>query len=149
MKATLMSCVYVTYLRLINSSFSAYLGFWARMNHFVSQKVEKKGEKRENSDFNVCNLRRFLFGISLDVSKSAFSLVTFNLNGRKWTLVVDIFDQILLTLLTFITLQFLRKVSICCARLLFGMCYYVQFNPRRVIDISHYGEQNLSWNVYL
>ena len=44
--------------------------------------------------------------------------------------------QILLTLLTFIALQILQKVSICCATLLFGVCYYahLQFTARRVID---------------
>ena len=50
----------------------------------------------------------------------------------------------MLTLLTFIALQGLWKVLICRARLPFGVCYYVnvQFTPRRVINISHYDEQN-------
>ena len=65
-------------------------------------------------------------------------------------LVIDIFNQILLTLLTFIALQIFQKVSVYCARLLFSVCYFVNvFTPQRVIDRSHYDEQNLSWNVYL
>ena len=57
----------------------------------------------------------------------------------------NIRNKILLTLSTFIALPILRKKL-----LLFGEGYYVivHFTPRRVIDGSHYGEQNLNWNVY-
>ena len=46
----------------------------------------------------------------------------------KWisVYVIDIRNQILLTLLTFIALPILRKVSIWCERLLFGVCYYLK-----------------------
>ena len=100
------------------------------------------------------NFRRFLFGMSPDVPKvkvrRAVLLVTF----KFWIGVNDISNiltLILLNLLTFIPLPILRQVSICCARLLFGVGYYVnvQFTLRREIDESHYDEQNLSWNVYL
>ena len=39
----------------------------------------------------------------------------------------------------------LRKISICCTSHLFAVCYYVnvQFIPRRVIDGSQCGKQNL------
>ena len=53
---------------------------------------------------------------------------------------MDILTQTLLILLTLIALQLLRKVSICCARLLFSVCYFVNlpFRPLRVIDWSHF-----------
>ena len=61
----------------------------------------------------------------------------------------DVLHQIFLSFLTFIALQISQNVSIWCARLLFGVCYYVniQFTPQRVINIFHYAEQNLSLNV--
>ena len=66
------------------------------------------------------------------------------LDSVSLVLVTDILTQILLTLLTLIGLQILQNVSTACAKLLYGMCYYI-------IGIHgfHYGEHNLSWNVYL
>ena len=93
--------------------------------------------------------------MSSDVpTESVFSLVTLTFES-KWILVKDVLNQILLSLLVFIALQILRKVSVCCARLLFGVWYYVnvQFTSRMGIDGSHYCEQNLSWmstnNIHL
>ena len=92
--------------------------------------------------FDVWNYRRFLFGMSPDVPRVRVSVFTSDFNFELEYM--DISDrhshQILFTYLTFIALQILRKVLICCARLLFGVCYYVdvQFTPVRVIDISHY-----------
>ena len=63
---------------------------------------------------------------------------------------MDILNQILPTFITFFALQVLRKVLICCEILFFGVCHYVnvQFTARIVINMSHYGERNLNWNVY-
>ena len=70
--------------------------------------------------------------------------------NKIWIFVVDILIQILLTFLTFIASQILRKVSICGGWFLLGLSYYVnfQFTPWRVINGYQHGEQNLSWNVY-
>ena len=53
-------------------------------------------------------------------------------------------------LFIYIALQILRKVLLCFASIIFGVCYYlnVQFTPRGVLSRSHYVEQNLSWNIY-
>ena len=79
--------------------------------------------RKQNDDYNVWHFRRFLFGIvSPDVpTKFMFLLVTSYLES-EWKLVIDILNQILLTILTFIALQILRRVSKYCARLLFGVC---------------------------
>ena len=58
------------------------------------------------------------------------------LNWSKWILVIDILNHILLTLLTFITLQSLRKVSICCTRLLLDVCYYVNVQFRVIRELE-------------
>ena len=94
-----------------------------------------------------------IFGMSPDVPKVKVRVLASDfqiLNWSKWILVIHILTLILLNLLTFISLPILRQVLICYARLLFGVGYYVnvQFTLRREIDESHYGEQNLSWNVY-
>ena len=77
-------------------------------------------------------------------SKSAFLLVTLFFYWCKWILKINILSQILLTLLTFIAFQIFRNGLICCVRLLFSVCYYVnvQIVSRRVIDWFHYGEQH-------
>ena len=89
--------------------------------------------RKQNDDFKVWNFRRFLFGLSPDVPIVKVRVLTS--------------DIVLLTLLSFIVLQILRIGSICCARLLFGVCYYVnaRFTPRRMTNVFHYGEQNLSF----
>ena len=100
--------------------------------------------RKQNDDCNVWNFRRCLFGMSSVVPtvKPTFlqKLQTLLqiLNRSKWILVIGILNQILLTLLHFIALQILWMVAICCARLLFGVYYYVkvQFTFRRVIDGS-------------
>ena len=58
--------------------------------------------------------------MSPDVPTVKVSVLT-GLNWSKWLLVIDIFTHILLNLLTFIALQILQKVSLCCAMLLFGV----------------------------
>ena len=107
--------------------------------------------RNQNGHFNVWNLDGFslVWVLMYQQSKSAFFYWLKILNWSKWILVIDIFNEILLMFLTFIALQILWKVSICCLKFLFGECYYVkiQFTPWRVIDIFDYG-QNLSWNVY-
>ena len=62
----------------------------------------------------------------------------------------NILTQILLTLVTFIALPILRKISICHRWFLLSVSYYVTFQStlRRVINGKQYDEQNLSWNVY-
>ena len=63
-------------------------------------------------------------------SKSACLLVTLNFKLTKRILVIDILNQNLHTLLTFVALkQFCERSIICCARLLFGVCYYVNSTP--------------------
>ena len=47
------------------------------------------------------------------------------LNWSKWISVIDILNPILLTLLTFIILHILWKVTIGCGWFLFGVCYHV------------------------
>ena len=105
--------------------------------------------RKQNGDCNVRNR-----GMSPDVPIFKVKVFTsepfFSLNWNKWILVVNILNQILLTVLTFIALQTFRKSLICRWRFLFGVCYYVniQYTPWRIINKSHCGEQNLSWNVY-
>ena len=72
-------------------------------------------------------------------SKSAFLQVTLNFELEKMILVVDILTQSLLTLLTFISLLSLRKLSIWRGWFLFGVIYYVnvQFTPWKVIDMDN------------
>ena len=76
--------------------------------------------KRQNGECNVWNLRRFLFGMSLDctgIQSPRF---------YKWSkriLVVDILTQILFTLLTFTALTILRKIMICHRWFLFGVSH--------------------------
>ena len=83
-------------------------------------------------------LEIFLFGMSPDVGiqSSRFYKWLKILNSSKWILVVDILTQILLTLLTFIALLILRKISICRGYFLLGVSYYVnfKFTPWRVIN---------------
>ena len=71
------------------------------------------------------------------------------MNWRKFIVVIVILSDFAKSF-DFHYLTNFGKVSVCCARLLFGVCYYVnvQFTPQRVINRSHYGEQNLIWNVY-
>ena len=116
LKATQMSCVYETYLRLPNSSFCP---IWARMNNaFIT-----RSRLQSTQDGNlvkifwweeVWHFRRFsLVWVSMyQHSKSTFLLVTLNfvLDLSKRILVMYICTQLLLNLLTFIALQFLRKV---------------------------------------
>ena len=68
-------------------------------------------------------------------SKSTFYRWLKILNWRRWILVVNIPTQILLTLLTFIALLILLKVSIWRGWFLFGVRYYenIQLTPWRVI----------------
>ena len=58
-----------------------------------------------------------------------FKVLVFT-NGLRFlieVLEVNILTQILLTLLTFITLPILRKISVCRRWFLFGVSYYVNF----------------------
>ena len=77
---------------------------------------------------DVRNFRRFLFGMSPDVP--AFKVCVFTSDFKLFwigVIIVDILTQILLTLLTFIALPILRKISICRRWFLFGVSCYVNF----------------------
>ena len=113
------------YLRLMTSRFCV---IWARMHHFevrlmvLSQEVDSKVLRM--ATVKVCALTsdfKLWFGVK-------------GYHNYK-----DILNPILLTLLTFIALQILRNVLICCALLLFSVCHYVNYvhvTPRRVNPIN-------------
>ena len=73
------------------------------------------------------------------------------LNWSKWILVTGILNHILLTVLPFIALQFCERYNLFYKASPWCVLIYVnvQFTPRRVINGSHIGEQNLSLIVCL
>ena len=145
---------------------------WARMNHEAcltvkSQKLDSKGlrmakdgnlvkvfwweeSKMATSMFEILDGFSSVWFPTYQQSKSTILLVTSNFeleqidicNKHSQSDFAHSFDFHCLT-------DFAQGINLC-GRLLFDVCYYVkvQFSPWRVIDISHYGEQNLSWNVY-
>ena len=75
-------------------------------------------------------LHTFLLGMSLDVATFKVCVVTNDSkfwNGVNEYLVVEILTRILLTLLTFIALPSLRKISICHRWFLLVVSYDVNF----------------------
>ena len=128
-----MGLAKVTHWKLINSKFCI---FYVIMNHFEvllmvsSRVVESKvytqdghsvsmffffpDEKAKWQMLWIRNLSRLSFWYEslYGISKSFFIQVTLNFEVDKWILIVDILTQIWLTLLTFIALPILRKISI-------------------------------------
>ena len=87
--------------------------------------------KTQNGECNIRNFKQFLLGISPDIP--AFKLRVFTSDFLNFELEqtnvssIDILTQILLTLLIFIALPILRKISNYRGWFLFGVSYRVNF----------------------
>ena len=109
--------------------------------------------KRQSDEYNVWNFRRFLFGVSLDVSAFKVHVSTSNLKfdfGVNKLICSRHSNSNFAHSFDFRCLKNLTKISICRGWFLFGVSYQVniQFTSWRTVNGQRYGEQKLSWNAY-